>query len=289
MFDGVIVALVTPFKDGEVDFETISELVEFHIEQGTDGIVPVGTTGECATLSHEEHDQVVARVVEAVKGRVPVIAGAGSNATKEAIRLTRHAKEAGADAALSVAPYYNKPTQEGLFLHFRAIAKDGGLPLVLYNVPGRTKSDILPETVERLVKAGGIAAVKEASGDVDRVSALARRVPDIDLLSGEDALTLPILAAGGAGVISVVANLVPADLKAMIAAYREGNVEKARDRHLALFPLMKAMFYETNPIPVKAAMARLGRIEEAYRLPLSPLSEANRKRLEQALQAYGLL
>ncbi|MHC4599606.1 MAG: 4-hydroxy-tetrahydrodipicolinate synthase [Planctomycetota bacterium] len=289
MFKGVIVALVTPFKGGRVDFDKLTELVEFHLEQGTDAVVPVGTTGESATLSHEEHDAVVAHVVKAVNRRVPVIAGAGSNATAEAVRLTIHAKEVGADAALLVTPYYNKPTQEGLYLHYRAIAERGGLPMVLYNVPSRTGLDLKPETVERLVRAGGVAAVKEASGSLDRISDLAKRCPDLSILSGDDSLTLPMLSAGARGVISVVANVVPADVKAMIARFNEGDTEGARALHLKLLPLMKGMFFETNPIPVKTALALMGKIEEEFRLPLCPMAPANRERLKGVMQEYGLL
>jgi 4-hydroxy-tetrahydrodipicolinate synthase len=289
MFSGVIVALVTPFCKGEVDFEKLTELVEFHVDKGTDAIVPVGTTGESATLSHEEHDRVVEHVVGAVKGRVPVIAGAGSNSTAEAVRLTKHAREVGADAALHVTPYYNKPTQEGLFRHYRAVVEEGGLPVVLYNVPGRTGVDLMPETVERLVEAGGVAAVKEASGSIDRISELARRCPGIDLLSGDDSLALPMLAAGACGVISVAANLVPAELKEMIAKFRAGHVEEAKERHLHLYGLMKALFIETNPIPVKTAMAMLGRIEEEFRAPLCAMAPANRERLRTVLVETGLL
>ncbi|MHC5080000.1 MAG: 4-hydroxy-tetrahydrodipicolinate synthase [Planctomycetota bacterium] len=289
MFEGVFVAMVTPFRNGAVDFDKISELVEFHIEEGTDAIVPVGTTGESATLSHDEHDAVVAHVVKTVAGRRPVIAGAGSNSTAEAVRLTLHAREVGAAGALLVTPYYNKPTQEGLYRHYRTVAEEGGLPVVLYNVPSRTGVDLKPETVERLAGIEGIAAIKEASGSLDRISELARRCPGLAILSGDDSLTLPMLSAGASGVISVVANIVPADVKEMIRRFQKGDVAGAREKHLALFPLVKAMFFETNPIPVKAAMAILGRIEEEYRSPLCPLSDANRQRLREEMNAYGLL
>ncbi|MCU0723337.1 MAG: 4-hydroxy-tetrahydrodipicolinate synthase [Planctomycetes bacterium] len=287
MFQGVIVALVTPFKNGAVDFAKLDELVEFHVGQGTDAIVPVGTTGESATLSHEEHDAVVARVVKAARKRVPVIAGAGSNCTAEALRLTRHAKEAGADGALHVVPYYNKPTQEGLFRHFEAVA-GAGLPVVLYNIPGRTGVDMTAQTVERLSTVKGIVGIKEASGSLDRVSELKALCPKLVVLSGDDSLTLPMLAVGAEGVISVVANLVPRDVKDMIARFFRGDVAGARDAHLRLLPLVKALFLETNPVPVKAAMEILGTISGEVRLPLAPMSAPNREKLRLAIREYGL-
>jgi 4-hydroxy-tetrahydrodipicolinate synthase len=288
MFRGVIVALVTPFRGGEVDFGKLDELVEFHVGQGTDGIVPVGTTGESATLSHEEHDAVVARVAKAARGRIPVIAGAGSNSTAEAVRLTRHAKEAGADAVLHVVPYYNKPSQEGLFRHFEAVAGEG-LPVILYNIPGRTGVDMTAPTVERLSRVRGIVGIKEATGSLDRISELKQLCPGLVVLSGDDSLTLPMLAVGAEGVISVVANLVPRDVKDMVARFARGDTDGARKRHLGLFPLTKALFLETNPVPVKTAMAMQGTISEEVRPPLAPLSEANRQALRKAMAAYGLL
>jgi len=288
MFRGVIVALVTPFRGGEVDFQKLDELVEFHVGQGTDGIVPVGTTGESATLSHDEHDAVVERVVKAARRRVPVIAGAGSNCTAEAVRLTRHAKEAGADGALHVVPYYNKPSQEGLFRHFEAVAREG-LPVVLYNIPGRTGVDMTAQTVERLSKVPGIVGIKEAAGSLDRVSELKQLCPGLVVLSGDDSLTLPMLAVGAEGAISVVANLVPRDVKDMAARFFRGDAAGARKRHLDLLPLTKALFLETNPVPVKTAMAMRGTISEEVRLPLAPMAEANRQALRKAMAAYGLL
>jgi 4-hydroxy-tetrahydrodipicolinate synthase len=287
VFKGVIVALVTPFRNGAVDFGKLDELVDFHAAQGTDAIVPVGTTGESATLSHEEHDAVVARVVKAARKRLPVIAGAGSNSTAEAVRLTKHAKEAGADGALHVVPYYNKPTQEGLFRHFEAVAA-AGLPVVLYNIPGRTGVDMTAQTVERLSRVKGIVGIKEAAGSLDRVSELRQLCPGLTVLSGDDSLTLPMLAVGAEGVISVVANLVPRDVKDMIARFFRGDVAGAREAHLRLFPLVKALFLETNPVPVKTAMAMRGTIGDEVRLPLAPMSAANREKLREAMKGYGL-
>jgi len=290
MFKGSIVAIVTPFKGGEVDEEAYRELIEFHIENGTSAIVPCGTTGESATLNMEEHARVIDIAIEAVNKRVPVIAGTGGNSTQEAIELTRHAKEAGADATLQVTPYYNKPTQEGLYQHYRAIAREVPLPQVLYNVPGRTSVNMLPETVARLAELPEVVAIKEASGNLGQMAEIVRLAGDkITLLSGDDNVTLPVLALGGKGVISVVANIVPKDTADMIQAWEDGDVERARTLFYKLFPLCQAMFYETNPIPVKTALAMMGKISEEMRLPLCPMSRANREKLEKALRDYGLI
>lgn len=288
MFSGCLVALVTPFRDGEVDYDKLQELVDWHLEQGTDGLVPCGTTGESPTLSFEEHERVIAAVVERVGGRIPVIAGTGSNNTAEALRLTRFAKEAGADGALMITPYYNKPTQEGMYRHFRTVAEEVDIPIVLYNVPGRTGVNLAPETVARLAELPNVVAVKEASGSLDQASEIAS-LCDITILSGDDSLTLPLMSVGAKGVISVVANIVPRDVKALIESFWEGHVERARRLHLKLFPLCRAMFFETNPIPVNTAMKMLGMTNGEMRLPLCEMSEANRARLRRVLTDYGLL
>jgi 4-hydroxy-tetrahydrodipicolinate synthase len=289
-FEGSMVAIVTPFRGGRLDEEAFKNLIEWHIESGTDVIVPCGTTGESATLSHEEHDRVIEMAVEYVNGRVPVMAGTGSNSTAEAIRLTKHAKEAGADGALLITPYYNKPTQQGLYEHYEAIARAVEFPMVLYNVPGRTGINMLPETVARLSKIDVIVGVKEATGSLRQVSEIiALSEDDFAVISGDDFINFPLLAVGGKGMISVTANVVPADLAALFDAWKAGDIMKAREFHYKTLPLHKAMFYETNPIPVKTALAKMGRIALDFRLPLCPLSEANDKKLETALKDYGLL
>lgn len=290
MFKGSFVAIVTPFKDGKVDEEAYRELIDFQIENGTSGIVPCGTTGESATLNMEEHIGVIKIAVEAVNKRVPVIAGTGGNSTIEAIQLTKHAKEIGADASLQVTPYYNKPTQEGLYQHYRAIAEAVALPQVLYNVPGRTSINMLPETVARLAELPEVVAIKEASGNLAQMAEILKLAGDkIDLLSGDDNITLPVLSIGGKGVVSVVANIVPSDTAHMIAAWEQGDIEKARGIFYKLFPLCRAMFYETNPIPVKTSLALMGKIRDEFRLPLVPMAPANTERLKKVLQDYGLL
>ncbi|SPD73577.1 4-hydroxy-tetrahydrodipicolinate synthase [uncultured Desulfobacterium sp.] len=290
MFKGSIVAIVTPFKGGKFDEEAYRELIEFQIQNGTSAIVPCGTTGESATLGIEEHNRVISVAIDAVKKRVPVIAGTGGNSTSEAIELTMHAKKAGADASLQVTPYYNKPTQEGLYQHFKAIAKAVALPQVLYNVPGRTSVNMLPQTVARLAELPEVVAIKEASGDIGQMAEIIRLAGDkITLISGDDNLTLPILSIGGTGVISVVANVVPQDTSDMITAWERGDINKARAIYYKLLPLCQAMFYETNPIPVKTALALIGKIQPEFRLPLVPMSEANHERLKKALKDYGLL
>ena len=289
MFRGSIVAIVTPFKNGNVDEEAFRELIEFQISNGTSAIVPCGTTGESATLSMEEHNRVINIAIEAVRKRVPVIAGTGGNSTREAIELTQHAKKAGADATLQVTPYYNKPTQEGLFQHFKAVAKGASLPQVLYNVPGRTSVNMLPQTVARLAELPEVVAIKEASGDLGQMAEIMRLAGDkITLLSGDDNLTLPVLAIGGKGVISVVANIVPKDTAALVAAWEGGQTDQAKHIFYKILPLCQAMFYETNPIPVKTSLALLGRIGEEMRLPLCTMSAANLERLKKALKDYGL-
>jgi len=290
MFNGSIVAIVTPFRQGEVDEEAYRELIEFQIENGTSAIVPCGTTGESATLSFEEHNRVIDIAVDAVKKRVPVIAGTGGNSTREAIELTAHAKKAGVDATLQVTPYYNKPTQEGLFLHFKTIAEAVPLPQVLYNVPGRTSVNMLPETVARLARIPNIVAIKEASGNLGQMAEIMRLAGEhITLISGDDNLTLPILSIGGKGVISVVANIAPRDTADMLNAWEEGDVARARRLFFRMLPLCQAMFYETNPVPVKTALSLMGKIEEELRLPLAGMAPGNLEKLKQALRDYGIL
>ena len=285
-----MVALITPFSDGEIDFETFEELIEFQIENGIDGIVPVGTTGESPTLSHSEHKEVIERSVKAAAGQVPVIVGAGSNSTAEAIELTAFAKKAGADATLQVCPYYNKPTQEGFFQHFKAIAEEVDLPIVLYNIPGRCGgSGMTPETIARLSELENIVGIKEATGSLDQASSIAD-LCDITIISGDDSLTLPLASIGAKGVISVVANIVPADVKAMTDLILEGDFVSARKWHQKLFKLSKNLLsLATNPIPIKAAMAMLEMSSEELRLPMVPLEQSQRAILRKALKDYGLL
>ena len=290
MFKGSIVALITPFKGGKVDEEAYRQLINFQIENGTAAIVPCGTTGESATLSVEEHNRVISIAVEAVNKRVPVIAGTGGNSTNEAIELTRHAKDAGADATLQVTPYYNKPSQEGLFQHYKAIAQAVALPQVLYNVPGRTSINMLPETVARLADLPEIVAIKEASGNIGQMTEIVQLAGDkITLLSGDDNLILPVLSIGGAGVISVVANIVPKETAAIITSWEDGNTDQTRDLFIKLFPLCKAMFFETNPVPVKTSLALMDKIEEELRLPLVPMAETNLEKLKKVLTEYRLI
>ncbi len=290
MFQGSIVAIITPFKNGKVDEDTYRALIEEQIEGGTSAIVPCGTTGESATLSVEEHTRVIDIAVDAINRRVPVIAGTGGNSTKEAVELTAHAKKAGADATLQVTPYYNKPSQEGLYRHFKAIADAVALPQVLYNVPGRTGVNMLPETVARLAELPEIAAIKEASGNLAQMTDIVSLAGDkIILLSGDDNLILPVLSIGGKGVISVVANIVPGDTAEVVKAWLDGDLDKAREIYFKLYPLCQAMFYETNPVPVKTSLALMGKIEDEMRLPLAPMSEANLEKLKKALGDYGLI
>jgi 4-hydroxy-tetrahydrodipicolinate synthase len=289
MFTGAMVALVTPFQEGEIDFQTLDELIDFQLSGGIDAIVPIGTTGESPTLTPEEHKQVIERIVETVGGQVPVIAGAGSNSTAEAIEYTEYSKKVGADATLQVGPYYNKPTQEGFYQHFKAIAEEVDLPMVLYNIPGRCGAGMTPETIARLSEIENIVAVKEATGSLDQASEIAARC-DITIISGDDSLTLPLASVGGKGVISVVANIVPADVKAMTDLILEGDLISARQWHKKLFTLCKSMLtLATNPIPIKAAMAMLNMASEELRLPMTPLEEDKKAILKQTLEDYGLL
>ncbi len=290
MFQGSMVALVTPFKNGRVDEPAFRELVEFHINNGTDVLVPCGTTGESPTLSHDEHRRVIELTVEAANRRIAVVAGTGSNSTAEAIDLTRFAQQAGADGALLVLPYYNKPTQAGLIAHCRAVADAAELPLILYNIPGRTGINMLPETLAALADHPYIVGMKEATGNLEQMTQDIVLCGDkLSFLSGDDTLTLPLLAVGGRGVISVVANIVPRDVADLTHAFLGGDWKRAREIHLKLFPLCQAMFCETNPIPVKTAMAILGMIGGELRLPLCPMSGPNLDRLKTAMRAYGLL
>jgi 4-hydroxy-tetrahydrodipicolinate synthase len=290
VFEGVSTALVTPFRNGEVDEPALRELVEFQIASGIEGLVPCGSTGESATMSHAEHQRVVEIVVAATRGRVPVVAGTGSNNTREAIELTRHAKEAGADGALLISPYYNKPTQDGIVAHYAEIARETDFPLVVYNIPGRTGSNMLPATLARLADIEQVVGVKEASGDLGQISEVVARCPDdFSVLSGDDALTLPILAVGGNGVISTSANVAPVEMIEMVSAFRAGDLARAREIHLRLLPLFDVLFCETNPIPVKAAVAETGRIGDEIRLPLTEITQPNRERLKVVLKELGLL
>ncbi|MEX0701336.1 MAG: 4-hydroxy-tetrahydrodipicolinate synthase [Planctomycetales bacterium] len=288
-FAGLTVALVTPFKNGAVDEEALRKLVDFHVESGTDCLAPVGTTGESPTLSHEEHERVVRVVCRHAAGRIKVMAGTGSNSTSEAIRLTKAAREAGADGALLVAPYYNKPMQEGFYRHFEAVAKAVDIPIVLYNIPGRTGKNMEPETIVRLAEIPSIVAVKEATGSMDQASQILS-ASDLTVLSGDDSLTLPLLSIGGSGVVSVVGNVVPRDMQGLLKAFAAGDLAKAREWHHKLFPLCRDMLgLASNPIPVKAAMQLLGRDTGEVRLPLTPLDEPSRKSLIGTLKNYGLL
>ncbi len=290
MFKGSIVAIVTPFNNGAVDEEKLRELVEFQIAGGTDGIVPCGTTGESSTIDYEEHDRVIRIVVEQVNKRVPVIAGTGSNATHEAIEMTEHAKKLGADGALLVTPYYNKPTQEGLFLHYQAVAKAVALPQILYNVPGRTGVNLLPETVARLAEISNIVAIKEATGSLQQASEVLALCGDkLDVLSGDDFITFPMMACGAKGVISVVANIMPKEVAALVDAFFAGNMEEARQLHLRLLKISNAMFIEANPVPVKTAVALMGKASDEVRLPLAPMAEGNRAKLAAIMKEYNLL
>ena len=290
MFSGSLVAIVTPFKNGAFDETTYRELIEFQIANGTHGIVPCGTTGESATLSHEEHERVVAFTVEVVNRRVPVIAGTGSNATDEAIAFTAHAKQAGADGALLITPYYNKPTQEGLYQHYAAVAKAVDLPLILYNIPGRTSVNMTPATIARLAKLDTVAGIKEGSGSLGQVSDIIHQCDDdFTVLSGDDSLTLSMMALGAKGVITVTANLAPKEMADLVNAALAGNVADARTVHFKLASLFNALFYETNPIPVKEALAMMNKIEPEFRLPLTPMSSDNRERLWQVMKETGLI
>lgn len=290
MFSGSIVPIVTPFKNGAIDEKALSELTEWHIINGTSAIVPCGTTGESATLDYEEHYRVIEIIINTVNRRVPVIAGTGANSTDETIIMTKKAKELGADAALLVSPYYNKPTQEGLYRHYKAVAEAVDIPIVLYNVPGRTAVNILPSTVARLAEIKNIVAIKEATGDMKQASELIRLCGDrLAVISGDDFTTLPLFALGGKGVISVTANIAPKEVADMCSFWAEGRYADARALHYKLEPLNYAMFIETNPIPVKTSLAMMGKIQEEFRLPLCELSDVNRERLRKTLKDFGLI
>jgi 4-hydroxy-tetrahydrodipicolinate synthase len=291
MFKGSIVAIVTPFKNGKVDEKAYRDLIEFQIKNGTSGIVPCGTTGESATLSFEEHDRVIELTIAQAKKRVPVIAGTGSNSTAEAIMLTRHAAEAGADASLQVSPYYNRPTQKGLYEHFKAIAEAVDIPVILYNIASRTGVNIEPETMAKLSRdCKNIVGVKEASGNLDQMSRIKQLCGEnFTLISGDDSLTLPILSIGGIGIISVAANIVPQDVANLVQEFERGNLRKAQELHYRLLPLIKALFIETNPIPVKTAMGLMGLCQADLRLPLCPMLESSLELLKKALREYKLL
>lgn len=289
MFSGSMVALITPFQNGQVDYRTLEELVDFHLQSGTDGIVPVGTTGESPTLTQEEHRKVIECVVKTVNGAIPVIAGTGSNSTAEAIELTEYARKIGVDASLQVTPYYNKPTQEGFYQHFKMIAEEVNLPVVLYNIPGRCGAGMTAETIIQLSHIENIVAVKEASGSLDIASDIAGNC-DLNILSGDDSMTLPLASVGAKGVISVVANIVPADVKAMTDLILEGDFVSARKWHHKLFTLSKSLLsMSTNPIPIKAAMAILEMAPEELRLPMTQLSDSKKATLRKILKEYGLL
>jgi len=290
MFKGVITALVTPFRDDRIDEEALRRLVDEQIRAGIDGLVPVGTTGESPTLSTEEHIRVIEIVVQETKKRVPVLAGTGGNATREAIELTQAAKAVGADGTLQVTPYYNKPTQDGLFRHFKAVADAAPLPMVLYNVPGRTGCDLLPDTIARLCELPLVVGVKEATGNLQRAAQIISRVGDrLSLLSGDDATAFPFYALGGNGCISVVSNVAPADMAAMWDAAAAGNWGKSRELHYKLFPLSEGLFIEANPIPVKAALAMMGKIADEIRPPLYPMAGAGREKVRKILADLKLV
>jgi len=290
-FHGSIVAIATPFANDKVDEKNFTELIEFQIKNGTHGIVPCGTTGESPTLSTDEHERVIELCIQTVKGRVPVIAGTGSNSTAEAIVLTKHAAKAGADAALLVSPYYNRPTQEGLYRHFRAVAESVDIPIILYNIQGRTAVNIEPATIARLASdCKNIIGVKEASGSLPQMMEIRRACPkNFLLISGDDALTLPLLGIGGVGIISVAANIIPKDIAQLVETFAAGKLKAAQEQHYRMLPLVQSLFIETNPVPVKAAMKMMGLCSDDVRLPLCKMSEANQAKLRTALQNYGLV
>ncbi|HAK46526.1 MAG TPA: 4-hydroxy-tetrahydrodipicolinate synthase [Spirochaeta sp.] len=289
--EGVFTALVTPFnKDGSVDEQNLRNLVDFQIEKGISGLVPVGTTGESPTLDHEEHDKVIRTVIEQTAKRVPIIAGTGSNSTSEAIQLTKHAKEAGADYSLQVAPYYNKPSQEGFYRHFMAVAETVDMPIVVYNIPGRSGKNIENSTMLRLAAHPNIVAVKEASGSIPQVMDLAHKKPeDFTILSGDDNLGLPMIACGGRGIISVASNIIPAEMEELVRTANAGNFERARELHYQLFPFLKALFMDTNPVPVKYGCFLKGMMKDVYRLPLCEMTDENKKAFEEIMKSTGIL
>jgi 4-hydroxy-tetrahydrodipicolinate synthase len=290
MLKGAFTAIVTPFKNGQLDEEAYRALIERQIEGGIHGLVPCGTTGESPTLSHAEHKQVVEILIDQVKKRVPVIAGSGSNSTAESVELTKHAQAAGADYALMITPYYNKPTQEGLFQHYKTVTDATKIPIVVYNVPGRTSVNLLPETMARLAAIPNIVGLKDATGDLKQGSKTLELCGDkITVLSGDDFTTFPLLCVGGMGAISVVSNVVPGDMAGMCDAFFKGDLAEARKLHYKMWPLTEAMFYETNPVPVKTAMKMLGKVTGEVRQPLCPMSKANEDKLRQVMQKYGLI
>lgn len=290
MFTGALSAIVTPFNDGAVDEVALRDLIEWQISAGVAGIVPCGSTGESATLSHAEHEQVIKIAIEQTKKRVPVVAGTGSNSTAEAIRLTAAAREMGADAALLISPYYNKPTQEGIYKHYKMIAQSVDLPLIIYNIPGRTGSNIMPETMARLCEVRNIVGVKEASGSMDQISDIRRLCGDrLTILSGDDALTLPLIALGAKGVISVITNIMPREMGEMACAALEGNYTRAREIHYRMLTLMRALFIETNPIPIKHAMSLLKKCSPEVRMPLTPMSPPAADKLKAVMKEMLLL
>jgi len=291
IFRGAFVAIVTPFVDGQLDEQGLIDLIEFHIANGTHGIVPCGTTGESATMSHDEHHRVVELTVKTVNGRVPVVAGSGSNSTAEAIDLTANAKEAGVDGVLMVSPYYNKPSQEGLYQHYKAVAETVDVPIILYNVPSRTSSNILPPTVARLAQIDNIVGIKEASADLNQISQIIRLCPDdFSVLFGDDFTSMPTVLIGGTGIISVTSNVAPRDMADMMDAALAGDLAKANQMHYKLFPLMEAMFYDTNPVPAKKSLEIMGKIKSGIpRLPLCSMDDDTLARLQAALSDYGLI
>lgn len=291
MFGGAIVAVVTPFRQGKVDEAGLRDLIEFQIANGTSGIVPCGTTGESPTLTHKEHERVVEVAIEQTAGRIPVIAGTGSNSTEEAISLTQHAKKAGADAALMISPYYNKPTQEGIYRHFEQVAKAVDIPIIVYNIPGRTGSNMEPATIARLSRIDNIVGVKESSGSMKQITdVIALCADDFIVVSGEDYLTFPLMCVGGKGVISVVSNVAPKQMADLCKLFFEGRMEESRRLYYKILPLLHILFIETNPVPVKAALVMMKKIEsEEVRLPLVTMDEANKERLRKVLEAQGLL
>ena len=291
MLKGSLVAIVTPFKEGKIDEKKLKELIAWHIKEGTDGIVPCGTTGESATLSWAEHERVIEICIASVRKKIPVIAGTGSNSTDEAIMLTRQAAQAGIDASLQISPYYNRPTQQGLYLHFKAIAKSVDIPIILYNIASRTGVNIEPVTIAKLAKeCKNIVGIKEASGNLDQMSRIKALCPkNFILLSGDDSLTLPVMSMGGEGVISVVANIIPRDVKNLISTFNKGNVKEASKLHYKMLPLVKSMFIETNPIPVKTAMGMLKMCDPELRLPMCKMTHENTLKLKRALKAYKLV
>lgn len=290
MFSGSMVALVTPFKNGQVDWQSLEGLIDFHLQNGTHGIVPCGTTGESATLSHQEHDEVIRAVIKAVNKRIPVIAGTGSNSTEEAVRLTREAEKSGADGALMISPYYNRPTQDGIYQHYKKVASAVGIPIIVYNIPGRTGSKIEPETLARMAEIENIAGVKEATGSVDQAIDVIRLCGDrLAVYSGEDSLIFSLMALGGKGVISTVANVAPKESAQLTEACLKGDWEKGREIQFDLMPLIRAVFLETNPIPIKTALSLMGKCTADLRLPLTPMGEGNLKKLTQTMSDFGLL